>query len=108
MRLSDPPKPTRSKVLSPCRVSENERDEIKSRAKQSGLSLSEFQRRACLNPCIVMPEPLANIELIKDLKRIGVNFNQYVKKLNATGKDSQPEVRRVSLQLETLLDALIK
>ncbi len=102
-----PQKQTRTKVLPPCRVSEFEHVVIKKRARESGLSLSEFQRRACLDGCIVTPMPVANFELIRALNRIGVNLNQRQRKLNATGQDSPAEMRVILNKIESLLDTLL-
>jgi len=108
MHQSKPPKERRSKVLPPCRVSEEERETIKAKAKETGLSLSEYQRRACLDGAVITKEPIADTKLVLELIREGRNFNQYQKKLNSTGKDSPDAVKRVSLKIESLLDALIQ
>ncbi len=66
-------------VLAPLRCTAGERDAIKKRAQNSGLSLSEFQRQACLNTAVIIRESAADVQLIHELNRIGVNLNQIAK-----------------------------
>ena len=99
-------KEQKQKVIPPCRVTEKELEVIKEKAAGAGLTLSEYVRRSCLDGYIVQRQPIADIELIKELKRQGSNFNNYQHKLNALAKDSPAEVKRVSLKIEQILDSL--
>lgn len=88
------------------RCTKKEREAVNQKAASAGLTVSEYVRRSCIDGYIVQRQPIADIELIKELKRQGTNFNQYQHKLNALAKDSPAEVKRVSLRIETLLDTL--
>jgi len=68
------------------RVCPDDEDRIKIRAKKAGLSLSEYMRRMSCSGKIVVKESQADIGLIRELNKIGVNLNQMVRKFNATGK----------------------
>lgn len=88
------------------RCTKSEREEVDRKAADAGLSASEYVRRSCLDGYIVQRQPIADIELIKELKQQGSNFNNYQHKLNALAKDSPAEVKRVSLKIEQILDSL--
>lgn len=68
------------------RVCPDDENRIKSRAKKAGLSISEYIRRMSCSGKIVVKESQADIGLIRELNKIGVNLNQMVRKFNATGK----------------------
>jgi Mobilization protein NikA len=98
----------RTEVLPPLRVKKSERRQIKAKAAQAGLTLSEFQRRALLDAVVITPPPVANIKLIKELMKQGTNLNQYVRKLNTIGKDTPRGIEETRLKIERLLDDLIQ
>ncbi len=88
------------------RTSIEEKQTIKQKAAAAGVSLSAYVRECCLYGFVKPLKAIADIELIRELKQLGVNFNQYQHKLNALGKDTPEEVRRVALKIEKILDEL--
>ena len=78
-------------VYSNFRVTEEEKALIKEKAKASGLSLSDFQRKACLEPIMVVKDNIIDREAIHQLLKIGNNLNQIAKHANAMkmGYDSK-------------------
>lgn len=72
----------RSAVV-PIRFSKEERDSLFEQAKNFGISLSEFVRRAALKRRLPpAPPPQINREIYQELSRIGSNLNQVAKKIN--------------------------
>ena len=72
----------------PCKVSvrlsKEERDYIEKKAKQKHISVSEYIRICCQAPPPVTRKEFLEIkmELIYQLRKIGVNINQIAKKYN--------------------------
>src|SRR5690606_18078488 len=93
-------------VLPPIRCTEQEKNLIVARAKQAGLSISEYVRNMSLKGHIHIRQSSLDFEALHELKKIGVNVNQQTKKLNATGKLSF-ELLEVQKKLEQLLDKLL-
>ena len=89
------------------RVSEEELEIIKANAKKAGLSLSEYQRQACLNPVIVVKESVADVKLIHQLLRIGTNLNQLTKHANIHKNYDSKRLNMLLAQLEPLVFELI-
>lgn len=79
---------------------------IKAKAHKSGLSVSEYMRLACVHGKIEARPPKADIELIKNLQRIGVNLNQQTRALNARGRMVPERLEDVLAELETVLEGL--
>ena len=79
-RLLQAEKEYRDAVLPPLRVSTTERDQIKAKARGAGLTLSEYQRRACLNQPVVTRQSRADAALVQQLAGIGHNLNQLTRK----------------------------
>ena len=72
------PKRSRTLVLPPLRVSQSENDCIRARAKEAGLTLSEFQRRACTHNVIKVKDAgfRVNVITLRDLGIVSNNLNQ--------------------------------
>ena len=84
-----------------------EREALAAQATAAGLSLSAYVRAlAAEDTPIVAPEPLADVELIAELKRIGVNLNQIARVANATG-ELPARLADALIQHEALLETLI-
>ena len=67
------------------RVTPKEREAIKSKAKKSGLSMSEFIRRSLNGQKITTAPPVDFYTLLWQIKRIGSNLDQLLRKLNTYG-----------------------
>lgn len=80
-----PRKKTNRPIQIHFRVTESEYEIIKKKVEQSGLSMSEFARKTFLGKKIVSAPPADFPTLIREVKRIGGNLNQLVRKLNTLG-----------------------
>ena len=67
------------------RVNTNEYEVIKKKTKISGMSMSAFIRKTLLDKKIVSAPPADFPVLIREVKRIGGNLNQLLRKLNTLG-----------------------
>jgi len=67
------------------RVTPNECKVIRAKAKMSGLSMSEFIRRSLNGQKITTAPPVDFYTLLWQIKRIGSNLDQLLRKLNTYG-----------------------
>lgn len=89
----------------PVRVSAEELDAIKKRAQQTGLTVSEFVRRAALYSRVVIKESRHDVELVRQLSAIGNNLNQLVRKSHASGR---MDTRRLEDLLSVIEQQLLR
>lgn len=101
------PKRVRSKQIS-IRTTEKEYQRIKKKIDKSKLSQNEYFIRSALDKDIVIVEGLP--EIIREVKRIGININQITKKVNQGDilyseelKDVQSEVKDIWQLLNQLV-----
>ena len=103
-----PAKPRRDRVLPPLRVTQEELATIKARAREAGLSVSEFQRRACLSGKVVVEEDRrVNVEAVRQLLAIGNNLNQLTKSGYIHQAIDRDSLRYVLGQVGSIVDELI-
>lgn len=95
-----------SAVLPPIRCTVNEKTAITEKAKQLGLSVSEYVRQMALKGSIIVRQSLADFTYLQQLRSIGVNLNQQTRKLNATGKDTS-ELESLRRKLDAMLEKLL-
>lgn len=67
------------------RVTQNEYEVIKKNSAASGMSMSEFIRKTLMGKKIVSAPPADFPFLIREIKRVGNNLNQVLRKLNILG-----------------------
>jgi hypothetical protein len=79
------------------RMTESDFTRLKKKVEQSGLSQAEYLRQAVLNKRIVSTEGIT--ELIKELKRIGINLNQIARNSNTGTAATHSEIQRISEDL---------
>ncbi len=96
----------KTEVLPPLRVTKSERDIIKEKAAQAGLSLSDYIRKSCIMAAIITPQPLADFKMVHALNKIGVLLNQYQHKMNATGQQIPKEFKATWTRLNQFLDEI--
>ena len=89
-----PRKKTERPIQIHFRVTQKEYEIIKTKVEQSGLSMSEFARKTFLDKKIVSAPPADFPNLIREVKRIGSNLNQLVRKLNTLGIAHSLEIER--------------
>ena len=87
---------------------EDEFNALRQKAKQAGLSGSEFVRRAVAGK-EVKQAPTAVIPiLIRDIRRVGYNVDQLIKIANSTHLIDAPQMRKVLVQTYLAADAVLK
>lgn len=64
------------------RVTQSELLLITERAKKNGLSVSELIRGSSIDGMIIKREPLADVQLIRQIAAIGNNLNQATRSIN--------------------------
>ena len=75
----------RTDFLPRTRCTKPERLSIEAKAREAGLSLSEFQRRACLNALVVVQNEKQRADVLRQLAAIGNNLNQLARKSHIQG-----------------------
>ena len=88
------------------RLSQKEYDSIKHNSLKAGLTISEYARRALVGEKIVSAPPADFSELIREIKRVGSNLNQLVRKLNALGIVHDLELKRCVTDISKTIDML--
>ena len=107
----------RNCTLPPIRCTQSEREEINYYADSVNESLSNYVRSVALKNPLSMEsiakskgrshaEILALNDLTLEVRRIGVNFNQIARKINATGFESS-DISRISKTLDEIMDKLL-
>ncbi|BAZ36730.1 hypothetical protein NIES4101_26500 (plasmid) [Calothrix sp. NIES-4101] len=79
------------KITHPVRFAEDEYEQLKQKAYNARVSLTEFIRRAALRRQVVEapPPPQINWKLYEELNAIGINLNQIAKAVNRAVKSGQ-------------------
>jgi hypothetical protein len=79
------------KITHPVRFAEDEYEQLKQKAYNARVSVTEFIRRAALRRQVVEapPPPQINWKLYEELNAIGVNLNQIAKAVNRAVKSGQ-------------------
>lgn len=95
------------RITHPVRFAADEYSQLKQKAYQARVSITEFIRRAALRRQVVEPPPPPQInwKLYEELGRIGNNLNQLVKGVNTAVKAGQPvniDARSLTLVVEQL------
>ena len=88
------------------RVSQDELDAIKKNQDKAGLRLSEYARRMLMNEVVVAAPPADLNYLIREVKRVGSNLNQVLKKLNVLGIAHPLELERCATDIHDVLDLI--
>ncbi len=76
------------KFTFPIRLADDEYQQIKEKARQARISISDLFRQAALNKQIRVykPPPPANRDVYRELSAIGVNLNQFIRAINTANK----------------------
>ena len=90
------------------RVTPKEREAIKSKAKKSGLSMSEFIRRSLNGQKIATAPPVDFYTLLWQIKRIGSNLDQLLRKLNTFGIAYSLDLERCEEDIKDMKRLLIE
>lgn len=102
-----PHKTKRDKVLPPLRVNISELGAIKANAADLGLSVSEYQRRMCLDGRVVVRDASVNVEAVRQLLAIGRNLNQITKSGHIQGSVNEAALRDTLGKINNAVEALL-
>lgn len=91
------------------RFTRDELETLTKKSRKAGLSREGYCRRI-LNGSVVKEAPsLDSVEMLRELKRIGYNLNEVLKKANSIGLLDVPEMRKVVAEVQqatkSILDA---
>ena len=90
------------------RVTPNECKDIRAKAKKSGLSMSEFIRRSLNGQKITTAPPVDFYTLLWQIKRIGSNLDQLLRKLNTYGIAYSIELEKCEDDIKDMKRLLIE
>lgn len=88
------------------RVSPKEYEAINENKEKAGLRLSEYARRMLMGDTIVEAPPADMNILIREIKRVGSNLNQVLKKLNVLGIAHPLELERCAEDIREVLNLI--
>ena len=88
------------------RVTPGEYEKIQNDVSKSGLRLSEYARRILKGETVVAAPPVELNYLIRELKRIGSNLNQLLKKLNVLEVAHPLELERCAGDIQEILNLI--
>lgn len=90
-----------------CRMRPAEYLRIRRAAHKANMSLSDYSRRMLLSGTVTVPQTQTlDPEVFDQLRRIGINLNQAVRKLHSTGR-IPPELARASAVVESFILGII-
>ena len=105
-------RPKKSNVVSftdrlELRIHTDDKEEIEARAKEAGLSVSEYVRLSALS-CEIIQKTRTDIDfrLVYELNKIGVNLNQIAKAMNSHG-GVPDELIHLQKRIDDYLDKII-
>ena len=90
------------------RVTSDEYEKKRKRADVSGLNVSEFSRRILVGEKIAAAPDADFPNLIREVKRVGSNLNQLLRKLNILGIAHSLELERCEVQIRNTIDMLYR
>lgn len=85
------------------RCSANDLLIIRSKAAEAGVSVSAYIRTMCVDGTVTARMPMADLDLIIQLRRIGNNLNQLTKHTHARGGENPAQLVSVLSELERIL-----
>lgn len=89
------------------RCTQDEKQQIQTYARQTGMSMSEYIRKMTLSGKIIIKQSLVEFTYFDQLRKIGVNINQQTKALNATGRIPE-QLPKLWEKLEELLNKMME
>ena len=93
-------------ILFRIRLTPKEYETLKKNAAKSGLTMSEYGRRSLIGEKIVEAPPADLYNLIREVKRVGSNLNQVLKKLNVLGIAHSLELDRCAEDIREAMHAI--
>jgi hypothetical protein len=95
-------------ILPPVRLSTTDYIVVKARAKQAGISLTEFQRQCILMGQVVERISAAHLDLYHKLAGIGNNQNQLAHQANTYGYERDAELyHENAMQVNNLIKSIL-
>ena len=93
-------------ILFRIRLTPKEYETLKKNSEESGLTMSEYGRRSLIGEKIVAAPPVDFYVLIREIKRVGSNLNQILRKIKILGVAHSLELDRCAKQLHEVLDLI--
>ena len=90
------------------RVTPDEYEIVKERTAKTGLNISEYARRILMGKTIVEAPPVDLNILIREMKRVGSNLNQILKKLNVLGIAHPLELERCADDIQDVIKLIYR
>ena len=90
------------------RVTPTEFEMIKKNVKKSGLSISEYGRRVLTGEKVISAPPADFFLLLREIKRVGSNINQILRKINALGIAHSLELERCAKDTHEVINLLYR
>ncbi len=90
------------------RVTPGEFEKIQKDVNNSGLRLSEYARRIFGGETVVAAPPVDLNILIREIKRVGSNLNQVLKKLNVLGIAHPLELERCADDIQEVIKLIYR
>ena len=90
------------------RVTSDEYEVIRKRADVSGLNVSEFSRRILVGEKIAAAPDADFPNLIREVKRVGSNLNQLLRKLNILGIAHSLELERCAKDTHEVINLIYR
>ncbi len=100
-------KPKRTSFLPRTRCTETERLAVEKKAAQSGLSLSEYQRRAILDCVVIEQKSILESKVVRELSAIGNNLNQLVRKTHIHDETDSQKMRDLLATIDRIIMGLV-
>lgn len=107
-RRSTTTEPTRrTAVLPAARMTPEELEAVREKARAAGLTLSEYQRRACLSGRVVVRDTSVDVDAVRQLLAVGRNLNQLTKSGHINKTVDEAALRRTLARIEETVDRLL-
>ena len=90
------------------RITNSEYEIFKSKSTKAGLNMSEYARRILKGETVVAAPPVELNILIREIKRVGSNLNQVLKKLNVLGIAHPLELERCADDIREVLHLIYR
>lgn len=100
-------KTNRDQWLPKVRVTQAELHAIKQKARDAGLTVSEYKRRALLERVVVVRQNVHDVQAIRQLAAIGNNLNQLTRKTHIHDEYTRERLHDILNAIEAWIDEAV-